>query len=46
MTNSFGFNFEVAILMQESTLILAAAIADWSFRRQNIDRFLGAADFY
>lgn len=32
--------------MQESTVILAAAIADWSFRRQNIGRLLEAADFH
>lgn len=32
--------------MQESTLILAAAIADWSFRRQNIGRLLEAANIH
>lgn len=34
------------MLMQESALILAAAIANWSFRRQNTGVLLEAADFH
>lgn len=32
--------------MQESAPVLAAAVAEWDFRRQNVDVLLEAADFH